>query len=72
MRIPDRIENLLRSKPGGLSVSQIAEELEKTETHMRKELSKGKNTGKFVVLGNGNYANRAWEDELAGEESWKL
>jgi hypothetical protein len=63
MKVPDRIENALRNQPGGLSVVQIADELGKTENHMRKELSKGKNTGKFVLLGNGNYANRAWEEE---------
>jgi len=71
MRLPDRIENLLKSRPGGMSVIQIAEELGKTETHVRKELSIGKNKGKFIVLGNGNYANRAWEQDLE-EESWNL
>ena len=71
MRLPDRIENLLKSRAGGMSVIQIAEELGKTETHVRKELSVGKNKGKFVVLGNGNYANRAWEQELE-EEKWEI
>jgi hypothetical protein len=70
MRIPDRIENILRNKPGGLAVNAIAEELDKTENHIRKELSKGKNTGKFTILGNGNYANRAWEEEIREGRSW--
>ena len=72
MRLPDRIEGLLRNRPGGMSVIQIAEELGKTDTHVRKELSIGKNKGRFTVLGSGNYANRAWETELAEEESWKI
>jgi hypothetical protein len=65
MIIPARIENALRNKPGGLTVAQIAAELGKTENHIRKELSKGRTGGKakFVILGNGNYANRAWEEE---------
>lgn len=63
MRIVDRIENALRNKPGGLSVAQLVEELQKTESHIRKELSNGKTQNRFIVLGNGNYANRSWEEE---------
>jgi hypothetical protein len=68
MRVIDRIQNVLKNKPGGLSVTDIAEALEKTESHIRKELSEGKQRGRFVVLEGGKYANRAWEEE----EAWKL
>ena len=63
MRIIDRIENALRNKAGGLSVAQLVEEIQKTESHIRKELSNGKAQNRFVVLGNGNYANRSWEED---------
>lgn len=49
MRISDRIENLLRSNPEGLLVSEIAEELDKSESHIRKELSKSRGN-RFVKL----------------------
>jgi hypothetical protein len=72
MRVPARIENLLRRQSGGLSVPQICEELEKSDNHIRKELSKGKNRGMFTILPNGNWANQAWVDELQEEvEGWK-
>ena len=66
MVIRDRIESLLKNAPGGMSVADMAERLEKTESHIRKELSEGKNSGRFVLLGNKKWANRAWESE----ESW--
>jgi hypothetical protein len=68
MNMKDRIENLLRSITGGLSVAEIAEVLEKTESHVRKELSEGKNSGRYVTLDNKKWANRAREDE----ESWRF
>ena len=73
MRVGDRIENLLQTKPGGMSVQDIAEELEKTESHIRKELSDGKKRGKFVVIGN-NYANVAFTSEIDGAKitQWEL
>ena len=49
MRISDRIENLLRSNPEGLLVSEIAEELDKSESHIRKELSQSRGN-RFVKL----------------------
>ena len=73
MRVADRIENLLKTKLGGMSVPEIAEELEKTESHIRKELSEGKRRGRFVLLGN-NYANAAFTSEIDGAEitQWQL
>ena len=73
MRVGDRIENLLKTKPGGMSVQDIADELEKTESHIRKELSEGKRRGKFVVIGN-NYANAAFQSEIDGATitQWQL
>ena len=66
MVMRDRIEAVLKNAPGGMSVADMAERLEKTESHIRKELSEGKNSGRFVLLGNKKWANRAWESE----ESW--
>ena len=68
MNMKDRIENLLKNTPGGMSVTDIAEMLDKNESHVRKELSEGKNNGRFVILGNKQWANRAWEEE----ESWRI
>jgi hypothetical protein len=68
MRVQDRIANLLTNRIGGLSPAVIAEELSKSESHIRKELSNGKQAGRFTILGNGKYANRSWEEE----ESWRL
>jgi KaiC/GvpD/RAD55 family RecA-like ATPase len=49
--VADRIVNMLRH--GAATPVQIAEELEKTEGHIRKELSNGVRSGKFVQLQNG-------------------
>ena len=70
MNMKDRIENLLRNIPGGLTVAEIAEVLEKTESHVRKELSEGKNSGRYVTLDNKKWANRAREEEE--NESWTV
>ena len=76
LNIKDRIANILREQAGGLSVTDIAEDLEKTESHIRKELSEGKDRGLFVKLPNNNWANRARDGEvepsLEQEPSWKL
>ena len=70
MRVSDRIENVLKNKPGGLSVTDIAEALEKTESHIRKELSEGvRNYKMFVRLENGNYANVTRGDD---DIQWEL
>jgi hypothetical protein len=55
-RIPDRIFNIL--KRGPMNVPDLAEELDKTENHIRKELSNGT---RFVQLkdGTARYALRA-------------
>ena len=68
LNVKDRIEHILSTTPGGLSVAEIAELLEKTESHIRKELSEGKNSGRYVILGNKKWANRAWEEE----ETWRF
>jgi len=80
MMVVDRIQNALRNVSGGLSVAQLVEELEKSENHIRKELSKGKEKGLFVQLPTGNYANRVWEQDIVQEakqifeeeESWRF
>tara|TARA_R110000765_G_scaffold123159_1_gene219980 strand:- start:67 stop:453 length:387 start_codon:yes stop_codon:yes gene_type:complete len=69
LNIKDRISNILRDKAGGLSVTDVAEELEKTESHIRKELSEGKDKSMFVKLPNGNWANRSHNEE---EPSWDI
>ena len=72
MSVRDRIQNLLRNKQGGMSVSDIAEFLEKSDGHIRKELSEAvRDQGLFVKLPNGNYANRAPITE-EGNLPWKL
>jgi hypothetical protein len=72
MRIADRIESLLRRGPR--AALDLAETLEKSESHIRKELSEGTRRGKFVRLEDGThrYANRIWESEASELESWKL
>lgn len=69
MRIVDRIEGLLRRGP--MTVPDLADMLEKSETHVRKELSEWTKRGKFVRLEDGThrYANRVWEAETV---SWTL
>jgi len=61
-RIPDRIFNVL--KRGPMSAPDLAEELQKTESHIRKELSNGVRSARFVQLkdGTGRYALRAREE----------
>ena len=73
MRVADRIQNLLNGKPGGMTVQDISEELEKTESHIRKELSDGKKRGVFIVIGN-NYANAVFKSEIDGAQitQWSL
>jgi hypothetical protein len=60
-RLPDRIFNIL--KRGPVSVADLAEDLQKTENHIRKELSNGVRAGRFLQLkdGSGRYALRAVE-----------
>ena len=69
MGIRDRIENLLKNKEGGMSIADIAEELGKTESHIRKEISEGRSRyAKFTKLPNGNWANLVREDV----ETWRI
>ena len=70
MSLKDRIQNILRNRQGGLSVAQIAELLDKTESHIRKEISEGhRNLDLFTKLHNGNWANRSQETE-EGVKTW--
>ena len=57
MRVVDRIESLLRRGP--LTAFDISEDLGKSESHIRKELSEWVRRGKFVSLKDGShrYAN---------------
>jgi len=55
MKIPDRIANAL-SRCGKLSVEEIAEEIDKEQSHVRKELSYGKKSGRFMLLTEGKWA----------------
>ena len=61
LRIVDRIENLLRR--GAMTPKDIAEELEKEPSHVRKSLHDWTAKGKFVRLEDGRYAMRAREEE---------
>ena len=60
-RLPDRIFNIL--KRGPVSVADLAEDLQKTEGHVRKELSTGVKAGRFIQLkdGSGRYAIQAFD-----------
>ena len=69
MNVRQRIENLLRK--GALTVSQIAEELDKTESHVRKALSESKNRYGAVDNFNGKWGLRMNEQEEA-EEQWTI
>ena len=76
MRVIDRIANAL-SKVGKLTVLQIAEEIQKEESHVRKELSNGKRSGRFMQLEGGYWAlpareieqtvTKIYEQEMEGE-----
>ena len=76
MRVVDRIANAL-SRSGKLTVPQIAEEIEKEENHVRKELSYGKRSGRFMQLEGGYWAlpvkeleqtaAKIYEQEMEGE-----
>ena len=62
-RVADRIFNILKHGPMG--APDLAEELQKTESHIRKELSNGVRVNRFIQLkdGTGRYALRAHEEE---------
>lgn len=70
MRLSDRIENFLRHV-GKATPKEIAEELDKTESHIRKELSEGSGRNgkpaRFTSLGDGLYGNA-----YRGEDNWSL
>ena len=70
MRGIDRIANAL-SRAGKLTVSQIAEEIDKEESHVRKELSYGKRSGKFALLPDGKWALPARELEQAAAKIYE-
>ena len=70
MRVIDRIANTLASN-GKLTVSQIAEEIQKEESHVRKELSYGKKSGKFVQLQGGYWALAARDLERTAEQIYR-
>ena len=72
MNMKDRIQNILRNKQNGMSIADIAVELDKTETHIRNVISKSIATyGTFIKLHNGNYANRASQVE-EGDIPWRV
>ena len=64
LRIVDRIQNLLIR--GAMSPKDLAEELEREPSHIRKELSEWTAKGRFIRLADGRYALRAREEE----ETW--
>ena len=70
MNVRQRIENLLRK--GALTVSQIAEELDKTESHVRKALSESKNRYGAVDNYNGKWGLRVNEQEEEATETWRI
>jgi hypothetical protein len=61
LRIADRIQNLLQR--GAMAPKDLAEELEREPSHIRKELSEWTAKGRFIRLSDGRYAVRAREDE---------
>jgi len=63
LRIVDRIQNLLQR--GAMAPKDIAEELQREPSHIRKELSDWTAKGKFVRLADGRYAIRARDEEEA-------
>lgn len=67
MRVVDRISNILRE--GKHTVSELADLLEKTQSHISKELAVHKN--QFVKLPDGTYANRARSPEDVTDK-WEL
>ena len=70
LNMKERIASLMRNKTGGMSPADLAEDLGKTETHIRKELSEGvRNYKMFVRLENGNYANVTRGDD---DIQWEL
>jgi hypothetical protein len=72
LNMKDRIQNILRNKQNGMSITEIADELDKTETHIRNVISKSIATyGTFIKLDNGNYANRALQVE-EGDIPWRV
>ena len=66
MKIPDRIANAL-SRYGKLSAEEIAEEIGKEESHVKKELSYGKKAGKFIQLADRKWALPARRDDIVRE-----
>ena len=75
MRVSDRIANAL-SRSGKLTVEDIADEIQKEQSHVRKELSYGKRSGKFMLLPDGKWAlpmriedtvAKIYQRELEGE-----
>ncbi len=75
MKVADRISNAL-SKFGKMTVPEIADEIAKEESHVRKELSYGKKSGRFILLAQGKWAlpmriedtvAKIYQRELRGE-----
>ena len=75
MKVSDRIANAL-SRSGKLTASEIAEDIDKEESHVRKELSYGKKSGRFIQLADHKWAlparledevSRIYQRELEGE-----
>jgi ribosomal protein L9 len=65
MRVSDRIGNAL-ARFGKMTASEIAEAINKEESHVRKELSNGKRSGRFIHLADHKWALPArLEDEVA-------
>jgi len=70
MTVAERIANALSS--GAKSPKELAELLDKQDNHIRQELLKGKQKGRFFELGNGTYGlafhqqtvEAAWHNEV--------
>ena len=67
MTLADRIENILSS--GAQAPHELAERLDKSSSHIRQELFKGKQKNRFIELGDGKYGLPAREEEEGAK--WK-
>ena len=71
MRVSDQIENFLHHQPDGKATPRdIADGIDKSENHIKKELSansNGKGSNRFMNIGNGYYGV-----VYKGEDIWSL
>ena len=67
MTLADRIENILSS--GAQAPHELADRLDKSSSHIRQELFRGKQKGKFIEVGEGKYGLPVRQEQ--GGDKWK-